>query len=1633
MKMEFRKLFMLCCCALMWIQNAHAQLTDWQYASVIEITEAQGQNYSNEQVMVVINTSALISIGQMQGEGEDMRFATDCEGTNLIDYWIDTNTINTTATEVWLRVPLIAASATTKIYFFTGNPLASPATDFSGTFPNPLTITANTVLPAGSFDYDWFEVVSGVTVDLFGGGGLSITANKIKIDGVMNGVGSGENGGVGGFSGNGSGGGAGTSTANDGAGGGGYGGIGGDGGFAVVSNLGGGTYGNQTDNSVFMGSGGGGGIIVMGGNGGGALSLTGVDVEITGSINMDGADGNADLVNEQGTGGGSGGTVLIEGRFVDISGSVSAKGGNGGNDALPTFGGGGGGAGGRIKTFYSNTITFSGTTDVTGGTGGCCGDSTLSTPGVPGTTHQGQNPDMYSVNVNPVIARQSPAVSGAAATCANATETYSAAVIPGNVYSWGAFGGTVASGQGSNVVAINWTTAGNDTVYLITSNLFLGCSDTTKYAVFVSGDVPTADFSFSAACTASPVNFSDASTIGAGTIVSYAWDFGDGNTSATQSPQHTYGSAATYSASLVVTSDNGCMDTVSKNVVVENFPDAGFTVTTGCKGDTTFFTPNSLAGFSYAWNFGDGNTSVITSPAHVYAAAGTYPVTLQITSTGGCASTGSGSATVNAVPVVDFEFTSACPNVNVVFTNLSSVASGTLTYAWDFGDSGLSAATSPVHPYTGEGTYPVKLVATSTAGCMDSISKPVEVYAQPVADFSASIGCQGVATEFTNSSGISTGFLVYTWDFGDGSLQSNALNPTHVYNADGTYNVTLIALSNNGCADTTTGAAVVYQQPSASFTANTVCFGDTTFFNNTSTTGAGISYLWDFGDGNFSGDQNPAYAYGSAGTFHVTLDVTTSDGCVAQAQGAVMVNAVPSASFTSPADACFGNAMQFTNTSFVSAGNMNFVWDFGDGNGSSLDNPLHMYSSPGTYTVTLIASSGSGCADTASSTVAVLQQPDANYQILTGCFGSDVFIIDLSVGYDSGAYYQVDLFNDGIYDNGPYAAGDTAAITVGFTGDVPVRIRLTNFSGCVDSVVEVMSVKAFPAAGFTATDACFGNVVSFSNTTTSADPNLLGSVAYQWNFGEGSFSTDINPTHLYDSSAIYTVTLIAVSSSGCSDTFSNTLIVYPLPAPDFTHAPACDDQNVIFTNTSTIPFGTMTHHWDFGDNVTSDSLSPTHAFTSIGIYDVMLTSTSDAGCVNSITKSVIVHPNPTAAFVATEVCEGNTTEFTNLSSVASGVLTYEWDFGDSFNSVDEDPSHPYADGGDYDVVLEVTSDAGCRDAKTRTVSVFSKPDVSFTSNSVCNGGTVNFTNTTTVSGGNVLFNIWNFGDGANSFDDNPSHDYASHGTYSVKLFVQSEEGCSDSLLQAVIVFRNPNVLITHDGPLAFCDGEEVTLAALPFPITNSYTYSWSTGETDSSIAVTTSGTFCVTVTDQNGCLDDTCEAVTVWSLPVVAAVADTDVISKGYATQLTATGGVSYQWSADPPDATLDAGVQNPTISPVVTTTYTVTATDANGCTGTASVTVTVVDDYFVQATNVITPNGDAYNQNWFVENILSYPDNEVLIFDRWGTLVYQMKAYDNSWEGTHDDKDLPQGTYYYVIRFDNFDKVYKGSVSIVR
>lgn len=1336
----------------------------------------------------------------------------------------------------------------------------------------------------------------------------------------------------------------------------------------------------------------------------------------------------------------------------------------------------------------------------------------------------------------------------------------------------------------------NYAAAGTYTVTL-TATSTAGCTDVASASVTIS-PAPVADFDFVSACPGSGVSFTDQSTASSGTITGWFWDLGDGNTSLSQNPSHTYAAAGTYSVMLTATTADGCSDNITKSVTVFDAPVAGFTATTECQGNATSFTNTSnipTGTLSYSWAFGDGNSSTDINPTHTYLASGTYNVTLTATSNNGCTHDTIITVTVNDQPTADFTIVDneVCDGDLVSFTNFSVVAANG-KYTWDFGDGNTSLMLTPTHTYAGPGVYTVTLTAEDTVtGCSAVATGTVTVFDEPVADFTAGTVCQGTATQFVNNSSIGTGTLNFIWNFDDGTTSTDP-NPSHTYLASGSYDVTLTATSNTGCNDSSVVTVTVDVEPTAAFTIvdASVCDGDSVYFTNGSSSATDQVYTWDFGDGNTTTDTDPTYLYGAPGTYSVFLAVTDSvTGCTDTAFATVTIFDEPVAAF-SATTVCNGTATQFTNGSTIGTGTLSYAWDFADGNSSTDINPLHTYAAAGTYDVVLLVTSNNGCTDSDTVTVTVNAQPISSFTVANSqvCQGDTMFFSSTStvsgtdilytwdfgdggtsdttdVGYLYAAAGTYDVFlavtdtlsgctdtswttvtvfyeptagftattvcqgdatqftntsNIGVgtlsyswnFDDGTsstdinpthtYAAAGTYNVILIVTSDngctdgfsIPVTVNpepvsdfsavdatlcdgdvfeFTNSStyagstimftwnfgdgttsndtstthlysgpgiytvwlavtdtatGCTDTSSISVEVYHEPVAGWTANDACINTSVAFTNTTTLG----VGTLSYSWDFGDGNGSTDINPTHTYDTAGIMTITLAVVTDNGCTDTFSNTIVIYPKPVADFSAGAACFGFATDFTNLTTIAFGTSTYSWDFGDGVTDTATNPSHTYVSLGIYTVTLTATSNAGCTDSYSATVQVNPNPSANFSATTVCQGDVTEFTNTSSVPSGSYTSFWDFGDGFTSSDDEPGYTYAAAGDYTVMLVVTSDLGCTDTATKTVTVIPTPQADFIADPVCFGEAVVFNNVSSVpSGGGSIADVkWLLGDGSVSFEATPSHMYSAPGSYLASLIVTSTSGCVDTISKAVVVHELPDTTIRPFGPTEFCPGDSVELSAA----SGYASYLWSTGETTQNIIVRETGTYCVTVTTAFGCVGDSCIDVVKFDPPIADAGNDT-TISKGYLAILHGSGGVGYEWS---PAATLyDQYAATTSARPLEDTEFQLIVTDTNGCKDTAFVTVFVLEDYLVEATNLITPNNDGKNDRFNIINIGTYPDVEVLIFDRWGTKVYESKAYDNSWDGTKDGYELPEGTYYYVIRFDGSERTYKGAINILR
>lgn len=384
-----------------------------------------------------------------------------------------------------------------------------------------------------------------------------------------------------------------------------------------------------------------------------------------------------------------------------------------------------------------------------------------------------------------------------------------------------------------------------------------------------------------------------------GTVVGYAWDFGDGSVASGPQAVHTYTSAGSHVITLTVTDDRGATGTVTQTVVVGNAsPVASFTssvVKLAVNFDATGSKDPDGTVASYAWLFGDGTTGTGVKPSHTYAAAGSYTVTLTVTDNDGASAGASSSVApvANIAPVAAF---TAAVSKHMVSLDASSSsdADGTLaSYAWDFGDGTTGAGNVTSHTYTAAGSFVITLTVTDNDGATGSANRTVvsSDNQPPVAVFSTSVNKLVVSVDATGSSDPDGTIASYAWDFGDGATAAG-ITATHTYAAAGPFIVTLTVTDNDGATGqvTHTVTVVANQAPSAAFTqtaANLVVGFDGS--SSADPDGSIASYAWTFGDGTTGTGIKPSHTYGAPGTFQVTLVVTDNQGATGSTTTSVTV------------------------------------------------------------------------------------------------------------------------------------------------------------------------------------------------------------------------------------------------------------------------------------------------------------------------------------------------------------------------------------------------------------------------------------------------------------------------------------------------------------------------------------------------------------------------------------------------------------------------------------------------------------------------------------------------------------------------------------------------------------------------
>lgn len=939
------------------------------------------------------------------------------------------------------------------------------------------------------------------------------------------------------------------------------------------------------------------------------------------------------------------------------------------------------------------------------------------------------------------------------------------------------------------------------------------CADTVYYNLIVSdllGDFSAPD----TVCIGELANFFDLSVPAFnGVVDQWDWTFAVGQTSTAQNPSYAFTTSGLQTVQLIVQTDVGCSDTITKQVYVKVPPQAGIAPLPGCNGLGVTFTSTSdpLANGLW-WDFGTGfpaDSSLATNPTFNYGSYGSYTVTLVAQKGTTCADTTTLNLLVSNV-VADFtDLDTTCTNVLVSYFDQSTNVNGTITlWEWDFGDVSNSTVQNPTHGYTSPGDFDVELIVTSSMGCKDTIVKQIHVDDAPQAIIGVTDFCSGTTIDFVNNS--DPGATGFWWDFGTGNPADSSLltNPTFTYPGFGNYTVTLIAQKGTDCETSTTLPITISDLiPDFDLPAG-ACVGTSVLFIDQSSTSAGTSivgYEWDFGDMSGSVLQNPTHTYNPGGTMNVQLVVTNNAGCSDTIVQVLPIQDLPIAYAGNDTAVCVSNPG--LPLSGIITGATGGLWIPNGGafvpgatnlNATYFPSLAEMNNG---FTTIVLTTTGNGSCPSQSDTLTIqyLDTPDIN----TGgdidvCIDSLYVQLNASVQFAANIIWTTNgngSFDDPSLLNATYTF-DPADIAA---GQITLYIETFNFSGCPDDEDSLyITFNQPPTMNLVYDDSiCAGFPLQLESNSSTGN-------GWWQTTGDGTFAPDDSSalafyTHGISDETLGTVQIYfqTIDNGGCNALYDTLdLAIVPSPTPGFTFVEDCFGSPVIFTNTSTSVDPIVGYDWLFETGGTSTQTNPSYQFTAPGIHNVQMIVISANGCQDTLTLPVNSHYIPVAAFDLPAPCLPGGTFFFDASTVVNDTIaTWNWNFGDASSSNLEDPIHQYSTAQGYTVTLTVTSGFGCTDDTVVNVNILPGPTADFTADPLIANlfVDINFTDQSVANGSPLNQWIWNFADGDTSSMQNPIHPYDNEGQYNVELIVIDEAGCRDTAYLMIPIFHGPLV------------------------------------------------------------------------------------------------------------------------------------------------------------------------------------------------------------------------------------------------
>lgn len=1054
--------------------------------------------------------------------------------------------------------------------------------------------------------------------------------------------------------------------------------------------------------------------------------------------------------------------------------------------------------------------------------------------------------------------------------------------------------------------------------------------------------IVTPSFTINSPLCSNTKNFQSTSTVNQGSIASYLWNFGNGATSTQQNPTYTYPNSGTYTVTLTVTSSmGGCTATTSQQVMVYPPPIANAgTDKQICQGQSTTLTASG--GGTYQWSNGGNNTSITVSPT----TNTTYTVT--VTSSNGCTASDNAVVSIYAAPAA-----SAGPNKSICRGSSTTLnGSGGTLYSWAPA-TGLSSTTvaSPVASPTVTTTYSVTV--TNAQGCTGTSSMVLTVNPLPNASAGPNNAiCQGSSTTLTGSGG-----TTYAWAPAASLSNANIANPVATPTVSTTYSVTVA--NANGCSATSSKIVTVNPLPPANAGNDAaICLNSTATMNAS----GGTSYQWAPGAGlsnvnianpianpsttttytvtvtnshNCSATDNmvlsvnplPIASAGpnrsiciggnttlqaSGGTGYLwapttslnngsiaspvasptvtttyTVTVTNANGCTGTSSMVVTVNPLPVPQAGPPAAICAGLPTNLNVT-----GGVNYVWSPATGlSSTTISNPVATPTVSTTYQITV--TDANGCTATTSKVVNVNNLPAANA-------GTDQIIClnqSVNLTAQGGSQYQ--------WSNGQ----GTQSINVTPSATTTYTVTVSHSNGCSATDDVVVNVNSLPPADAGVNQAiCTGNSTNLSAT---------GGVSYVWS-PSSSLNNAASATPIANPAITTTYTLTVTDINGCSATDAMVLTVHPLPpASAGTPVSVCNGHSTMLNGS-----GGVSYVWAPAGTLSSTVISnPTATPINSITYTVTVTDANTCSATASVVVSVNSNP-PANAGPDASICLNSSTVLN-----ASGGVSYSWSPATGLSSVSV--PNPVASPGINTVyTVTVTDQSGCTATDAMTLTVLPLPPANAgPDQSVCFGTQAQLTATGGISyvwaPATTLSNI-NIAAPVATPQNNTSY----------TVTVTDGNGCSQTDAVAINLLSLPLANAGFD--VAICPDDYATLLA-----SGGISYVWSNGINAAlnDVSPSTTTTYTVTVTDSQGCSQTDDVVVTVNSVPAANAGPDLAICS-GIPGMLQASGGVEYNWS--PSTGLSSTIISNPLCNPATPITYTVTVTDANGCTASDEVAVNI-------------------------------------------------------------------------------------------